>query len=108
MISFSSAPQFPPDVSVKVTKIGNRWHARLFFNGAVFDEMACKNRQDIGYICRTMLRWFDKTGGGSLFAERARHRLNTKQPFGHIDTIWYRNQLESNKLKLKRKPRIPK
>jgi hypothetical protein len=65
----------------------------------IYDEMACTQRIDIGYICRTMLRWFDKCGGMSKFAERARHRLNTKPPFGFQGKVFYRDELETQRLR---------
>lgn len=75
---------------IKVTKIKNRWHARLLVADKVYDEMACEVRSDIGYICKTMLRWYDKTGGCSKFAHAARQRLNKCFPTGRI---WYRAHL---------------
>lgn len=63
---------------IKVTKLGKRWHARLFLNNKPYDEMACSDRRDIGMICREMLRWVDKTGWFSKHADRARHRQYEK------------------------------
>lgn len=81
-----------PIDDVKVTKIGNRWHARLIENGKVIDEMACERREDIGWISREMLRWYAKTGGSSRFADSARDRHNeSTKPAGKI---WYRPDLE--------------
>jgi len=59
---------------IKVTKIANRWHARMTIEGTVRDEMACELRCDIGWICREMLRWHQKMGGESAFANAARRR----------------------------------
>lgn len=83
------------NLEVKVTRIKNRWHSRLFVDGKVRDEMACENRVDIGYICRTMLRWYDKCGGMSLFAHAARHR-NQAGPNGKV---WYQGELRLQKEK---------
>lgn len=78
---------------VKVTRIRNRWHARLTYNGKVFDEMACSDRRDIGWICREVLRWFVKIGGSSEFASAARERQGTK-PVGRV---WWRRHLDDER-----------
>ena len=83
-------------LSIKVTKIRNRWHARLLDGSKVIDEMACEIRTDIGWICREMMRWYVKTGGSSLYASAARHRHNTKSR-NVSGRIWWQVQLESNK-----------
>jgi hypothetical protein len=75
---------------IKVTKIGKRFHARLFLNENLIDEMACDLKIDIGYICREMLVWFDKIGRSSDYSSFSRKRQNSK-PLGKI---WYKNQLE--------------
>ena len=72
------------NVEVKVTRIATRWHARLWVDGKVHDEMACQCREDIGFICRTMLRWFDKMGGVSAFAHASRHRQASSITKGRI------------------------
>lgn len=80
------------ELQIKVTKIKNRYHARLIdFDGSIFDEMACSYKLDIGWICREMLRWYSKLGGVSDFAESARDRqCYTPCPVGKV---WYRNSL---------------
>ncbi len=83
--------------SIKVTKIHAKWHARLSFDDAVIDEMACDIRQDIGYICQEMMRWADKVGGDK-YTSSTRHRRDSKaenyienqKPVGNI---WYANEL---------------
>lgn len=77
---------------VKVTRIANRWHARLLINNKIFDEMACNTKCDIGWICREMLRWYQKLGGNSAFADAARKR-QSGQPVGRI---WWRKDLNEN------------
>jgi hypothetical protein len=79
--------------SIKVTKIRNRWHARLLLGDKVYDEMACEVKEDISWISREMLRWYDKCGGKSAFASAARKR-HTKP---HIGRVWYRNELQREK-----------
>lgn len=75
------------DPAIKVTKIKNRWHARLWLDKKLIDEMACEDRMDIGWICREMLRWYDKLGGSSIYAKLARKRHNlTPTPIGKV---WY-------------------
>ena len=76
--------------TVVVTRIGTRFHIRLWYKNKVYDEMACKLRLDIGWCCRSMLRFFDKCGGSSKFANAARHRQTEQQPVGKV---WYANQL---------------
>ena len=77
-------------LDIKVTKIRNRWHARLLDGSKILDEMACISKLDIGWICREMLRWYDKNGGVSKFALAARER----QRGFPTDKIWYYNQLK--------------
>ena len=61
-------------LTLKVTKISRRWHARLIEDGIVLDEHACALKQDIGFICSELLRWYDKLGGVSRMASRSRSR----------------------------------
>jgi len=81
---------------VKVTRIKDRWHARLMNEDKVFDEMACDDSRDIGWICREMLRWYAKLGGTSLFAMSARER----QIGATLGKIWYKDQLQLEKDKI--------
>jgi len=76
---------------IVVTRIKNRWHARLVNNGKVFDEMACDCSADIGLICKERLRWFNKRGNESKFADKARHRESTARM--QEGKIWTYNQL---------------
>lgn len=78
---------------IKVTHIGSRWHARLLVAGAVQDEMACAEQSDIGWISREMLRWVDKLGGTSKFAQAARQRQGAC-PAGKV---WTYKQLEAER-----------
>ena len=80
---------------IKVTRINNKWHARMTIDGEVRDEMACEVRQDIGWICREMLRWLDKGGSNSKFASAARHRQHT----GPVSQVWYQGELNNQKEK---------
>lgn len=84
------------DPEIKVTKIKNRWHARLTKDGVVYDEMACDTREDIGFICRTMMRWYDKCGGCSKVASASRERLNMKETNhrGPVGAVWYQSRLK--------------
>ena len=94
------------DVSIKVTRIGSKWHARLFDKeGKVIDEMAADLRIDIGHVCRTMLRWYDKCGGMSRFASSARARMwnLNKHPVGSPKgRIYYQGELINQKEKRKK------
>lgn len=86
----------PPDpVSIKVTRIGSRYHARLFHNGELYSEMACSLRVDIGWICRELCRWYDKCGGMSLLAHSARGRQH-RGPHGQV---WYPAHLPTTRRK---------
>ena len=69
--------------SIKVTKINNRFHCRLYNLDKVIDEVACQLRIDIGYVCRDMLRTIDKCGIGDEFTHAARLR-NISSPAGKI------------------------
>lgn len=75
------------ELAIKVTTIDGIYHARLTKDGQVIDEMACKEKSDIGYICREMLRWFSKLGGVSKWAEASRKRQNEEK--GPEGKIWY-------------------
>jgi hypothetical protein len=85
---------YPCGLEVKVTKINKRWHSRLLKNSKVLDEMACELQEDIGWICREMLRWHQKLGGISKFADVGRH----KQKCNHKGTVWYKIKLDEEKL----------
>lgn len=76
-------------MEIKVTRIKNRFHARLILAGKIIDEMACECKQDIGHICREMLRWQDKCFNSTPWTRAARKR-QTGKVFGRI---WYRNNL---------------
>lgn len=78
---------------IKVTTINNRFHARLFNGDYLIDEMACEEKADIGYICRSMMRWTDK-GGGDQFTHASRMRRNSDFDVKELrGRIWHRNQL---------------
>lgn len=68
---------------IKVTRINNRYHCRLYREDKIIDETACNLRLDIGYVCREMLRTVDKCGGGDDFTHAARMR-NVSGPVGKI------------------------
>jgi hypothetical protein len=79
---------------IKVTKINDRWHARLTVEGKVYGEMACSARVDVGYICRQLMRWHDKCGWEGIVAHHSRNRLNMKETNhrGPMGTVWYINK----------------
>lgn len=76
-------------LGVGVTRIGNRWFGALTVNGKEYDRMACALKSDIGWMCREMLRWYDKLGGNSAWAKSARRRQSGR-PSGKV---WYANAL---------------
>lgn len=77
--------KFGTVLSLNVKFIKNRWSAILYLNGKIIDKMACSNKKDIGFICREMLRWYDKMGGISDWAKAARYR----QKEGPVGQVWY-------------------
>jgi len=80
---------------VKVTKINNRFHARLVYLGKCIDEMACELRIDIGYISRYMIRMEDKSGGDK-FTSASRLRMNTNPDnFGYPKgKVWHSSRIQ--------------
>ena len=67
-----------PDPVIKVTFLGKVWGCRLFFKNELHSESIAETKLEIGPVCRDLLRWFDKIGGCSLYASRARHRTGEK------------------------------
>lgn len=49
-------------IEVKVTAINNRYHARLLQDGKPINELSCKEKDGIGWMCRELMRWFNKMG----------------------------------------------
>lgn len=87
------------DYEISVTTINGRHHARLYYQDSLYDEMACEEKSDIGYICRTMMRWADKCGGDQ-FTHASRMRRNSDlDSTEKRGRIWYRHQLETMKEK---------
>jgi hypothetical protein len=68
------------NLTIKVTKINKNYHARLWEGSKLINEWACSNKEDIWYICRQLLRWYDKMGGNSKYAYKARHRNKGHKP----------------------------
>jgi hypothetical protein len=64
------------DVIVK--KINGRYHCRVYMNGLLNQEAVCDSKANIGYTCRSLLRWEDKCGNISKWATSARERHNEK------------------------------
>jgi hypothetical protein len=64
------------DHEVTVRNINGKYHCRVFTNGVLNQEAVCESKADIGYTCRSLLRWEDKCGNISEFANAARARLN--------------------------------
>jgi hypothetical protein len=76
----------------KVTFIKDKYHIRLLEDDLLVNEMACREKIDIGWCCSYMLRWYDKLGGNSVMAIRSRDRWSNKtsNPMGKI---WYEKDL---------------
>ena len=73
------------ELGIKVTRIGKQWIAVLTVGSKERDRMACKLKSDIGWMCREMLRWYDKLGGNSAWAASARRR----QKGSPIGKVWH-------------------
>lgn len=78
-------------MNIKITKIKNKWHARLLINSKVLDEMACEQKSDIGWICREMMRWADKCSNSNTHTHSARIRHNEDNT--PVGKVWYKVQL---------------
>lgn len=76
---------------IKVTRIKNRYHVRLFVNDKLHDEMSCETRLDIGVCCRKMMRWLDKLGFDSKHATAVRRRMWNQEKYqpGSVGKLWY-------------------
>ena len=74
------------EVNIKVTTINGEYHARLYdTNGKLFEEMACVEKCDIGYICQQLMRDYDKFGpADSAHADWTRMRQDVNYPVGKI------------------------
>jgi len=70
--------------------MGKRWVGRLTVDGKEYNRMACALKSDIVWMCREMLRWYDKLGGDSAWARSARRR----QGGGPSGKVWTRIALE--------------
>ena len=79
-----------PELDMRVTRIGTRWHVRCVRGETVLDEMACDLQADVGWISREILRWQDKLGNSTAFTSAARERHRT-QPRGRV---YYKNDLD--------------
>lgn len=63
----------PVTHEVTVRYINGFYHCRVFTNGILNQEARCL-KAHIGATCRDLLRWEDKCGNISAFADAARHR----------------------------------
>ena len=59
---------------VTVRNINGRYHCRVFADGELNSEGVTMHKNHIGAVCRDLLRWEDKCGNVSVYADRARHR----------------------------------
>lgn len=59
---------------VAVTRIGDGYNIRVYLNDELNQESRVYDRMFIQPEARTMLRWEDKMGNYSNYADRARHR----------------------------------
>ncbi len=81
----SETNKFGTVLSLSIKFIKDRYSAILYVNGKKHSGLACENKQDIGYICRDLLRWYSKLGGVSEWAESSRNsQRNRPGPIGKI------------------------
>lgn len=73
-------------MEIKVRNTNGVFHARLYEGTLLLDEMSCKLKEDIGWICREMLRWQDKMGNSNDWTTSARKR-QIKKPSGKVKYI---------------------
>ena len=59
---------------ITVRNINGNYHCRVLVNGELNQEAVCLSKRDIGYTCRSLLRWEDKCGNISKYADAARFR----------------------------------
>ena len=65
--------------TVKVTYLGKGLYGCRVFVGDVLNaEGVAYGRDQIGLVCRSLLRMEDKCGNFSHYASRARHRIGEK------------------------------
>lgn len=82
------------DLDIKVTRIDGRYHARLRLNEKTLSEWACRERQDIGYICYELMRWFDKVDSifypdvDGKYASETRRRFGTRKYRQPVGKVW--------------------
>ena len=84
-------------LSIKVTRIGKKWHCRLFKLGKLFHESSCEQRSDIKHCCRDMLRWYDKMGNSpySRWADWSRHNYNLNYRQNYIPLGKMKNEIRN-------------
>lgn len=73
-------------MEIKVRNINSEYHARLYEGNTLLDEMSCSLKEDIGFICREMLRWQDKLGNTNAWTSFSRKR-QVQKPKGKIRYI---------------------
>ena len=77
---FIPCPEQTEDI--KVTRIGKRWHCRLFIDGKLFFLEAAVDRRDcIGYACVQLLRTADKLGLSSRRTSASRLNYLGRRPY---------------------------
>ena len=76
------------NLKTKVTFIKDKFHIRLLEDDILLNEMACKNKVDIGWCCANMLKWHDKLGGSSKMASKSRERW-AKRSLSPVGKVWH-------------------
>jgi len=64
------------DPMIKVTRLADGWGVRCYRpDGTLHSEGHAPAKAEIGPVARELLRWWDKLGGVSRYASRARERM---------------------------------
>jgi hypothetical protein len=82
-------------LSTKMTFINGWYHCRLFNKGELHQELRCSDKRDVGYAFRYMMRWYDKMGGVSKWAMKARERHNEPQNQRTYGDVEYVRKIET-------------
>ena len=71
----------------KVTKVGNKYVAKLIVNGKPWAQIWVSSKLQIGLACKELLRTFDKMGGNSM-SDSSRHRNKENNHRSNDLTLW--------------------
>lgn len=75
------------NTETKVTRVGNKYVAKLIVNGKPWAQMWVSSKMQTGLACRELLRTFDKMGGNSM-SDASRHRNKEDNHRSNDLTLW--------------------